>query len=71
MEELFCGKLAFWEKVGTIIVFSLKSLEIKIKIMVNIPILNLTHHHHKDIASLRNVSQSANYEEDSYPQSLK
>ena len=31
MEELFCGKLAFWEKFGTIIVFSLKSLEIKIK----------------------------------------
>ena len=39
--------------------------------MVNIPILNLTHHHHKDVASLRNVSESSNYEEHSYQQSLK
>ena len=39
--------------------------------MVNISTLSLTHHHHKGFAWLCIASQLANYEEHSYPQSLK
>ena len=59
------GKMLVQYLIG----FSRKSLEIKIKIMVNIPILSLTHPVKKILLDF--APHSLNYEEHSYRQSLK